>query len=534
MINIWRLTRVQLLSSFGLNKALHTRDRKERNNLLLLGAAILLCVVMLAAFSFGYSYMLAQTLESIGRVDLLLALMMAVTSLIGFFTTVYKAGGVLFGFKDYDLVMSLPVKTSTVVASRVLQLYSLNVFFTLLVMVPAGAVYAIYVNPGFLYYPLFLLTLLCIPLVPIIAATIIGALISWIASRFRGSRTVQLVLTIAFVIALMAGSFSINKQEQVQVLADLGAELAESVFRLYPLASMYVGAVCSYKAGSLLLFVGISLLAFLLFTYVLGSRFKAIHTGLTTSRASRNYRMKSLKTSTPLRALYRKELRRYFSSSVYVMNTGIGMIMLLVMAVALLFVSADQLGELVEVPQLADYLNTLAPLVVSVFVTLSCTTSSSISIEGKNLWILQSSPVPAHTILLSKIAVNLTVTLPVLVISWGLLSLSLRTGWVESLLLLVIPAIYACYSAMLGVLVNLKLPNLEWTSEVTAIKQSAAVIVAMLIGFISLAVPFAAALLLPGVDGNLLLAAIGLVLLAVCGGMYRTLQTRGERMFRGL
>lgn len=184
MINIWRLTRIQLLSSFGLNKALHTRDPKERRKWLLMSLGLLLSMVVVAGASFGYSYGMAMAFEQIGRVDLLLAVMMAATSVVGFFTTIYKAGDVLFGFKDYDLVMSLPVRTRHVVASRVLQLYVLNLLFSFMVMVPAGAVYAIKVNPGALYYLYFLITLVWIPLVPIIGATIIGALISWIASRF--------------------------------------------------------------------------------------------------------------------------------------------------------------------------------------------------------------------------------------------------------------------------------------------------------------------------------------------------------------
>lgn len=128
MINVWRLTKLQLISTFGLNKALHTRDAKERRKLLLLSIALLLGVLLIAVFSFGYSYAMAAAFEQIGRLDLLLAIMMAVTSIVAFFTTVYKAGGVLFSYKDYDLLMSLPVKTSHVVASRVLQLYVLSLF----------------------------------------------------------------------------------------------------------------------------------------------------------------------------------------------------------------------------------------------------------------------------------------------------------------------------------------------------------------------------------------------------------------------
>lgn len=533
MINIWRLTKIQLISSFGLNKALHTRDVKERQKMLWLTIGILIGIVMMAVVSFGYSYMIAETLEQIGRPELLLAIMMAVTCLIGFFTTIYKASGVLFGSKDYDLVMSLPIKTSHIVASRVAQLYVLNLFFSLMVMVPAGIVYAIKVNPGVLYYLYFLMTLLFIPLVPIIAATIIGALISWVSSRFKGSRIITLILTFVVIIAIIVGSGQINGNNP-QLLADMSAQIADQIYNLYPLTLMYVNAVCSFQFDSLVLFIGFSLISFMLFTIVLGSKYKAIHTGLTTSFSKNKYQMKSLAVSSPLYTLYKKELRRYFSSSIYVLNTSIGMVMLLVLAIALLFVSAEQLGQLVEIPELSNYLNRLAPLFVSVFVTLSCTTSSSISLEGNNIWILKSAPVPTLTILLSKIAVNLTITVPIVVVSSVLLMISLDTGWMESLLLLVIPVLYACLTAMTGVLVNLKLPKLEWTNEVSVVKQSASVLVAMLIGFISLLIPFGLSLLLSDLNGNLVLLGIGLLIIVVCGAMYRYIQSKGELLFRAL
>ncbi|WP_042197170.1 hypothetical protein [Paenibacillus camerounensis] len=532
MINIWRLTKLQLLSTFGLNKALHTKDAKERRKQLLVSLAIVCGVLLAAVFSFGYSYAMAAAFEQIGRLDLLLAIMMAVTSVVAFFTTVYKAGGVLFSYKDYDLLMSLPVKTSHVVASRVLQLYVLNLFFTLIVMLPAGVVYALKVRPEAYYYLLFVPLLLSIPFIPIIAATVVGALISWVSSRFRASRMINLVLTLLFVVVLILGSFTLDGNQPE--LADLGTGLADMIFKLYPLAELYVDAISAYRVDAFLVFTLLSVLSFAVFCTVLGTRYKAIHTGLSTSRAGRKYTMQPLKASTAFQALYRKELRRYFSSSIYVLNTGIGMVLLFIMSVALLFTSPEQLGQLADVPQLQQYLNTLAPIFVSFFVALSCTTSSSISLEGNHLWILRSSPVPKHIILLSKVAVNLTITVPVTVVSCVLLMISLGTEWLESLLLLVIPVIYACFSALTGVIVNLKLPKLEWTTEVQVVKQSAAVLVAMLLSFVSLLVPLALKFLLTGLDGKVIMLGIGVILAGLCAGMYRYLKNAGERLFLGL
>ncbi|MNN56152.1 hypothetical protein D3C81_1710680 [compost metagenome] len=87
---------------------------------------------------------------------------------------------------------------------------------------------------------------------------------------------------------------------------------------------------------------------------------------------------------------------------------------------------------------------------------------------------------------------------------------------------------------MMGVIVNLKLPKLEWTSEVTVIKQSAAVIVSMFIGIISLLFPFGIFLLLTHVNGNLVLSGAGMLMIAVCIMMFRYIQTKGERLFQTL
>ncbi|MEK4043447.1 hypothetical protein NSU18_07260 [Paenibacillus sp. FSL H8-0048] len=532
MINVWRLTKLQLLSSFGLNQALHTKDPARRRKALLISLLVITGILMIGAVSFSYSFMMAKSFEQLGRMELLLAVMMAVTSLVGFFTTVYKASGVLFSYKDYDMIMSLPVKTSHVVASRVLQLYVMNLFFTLLIMLPAGAVYAIHVKPGVLYYLFFLMTLFFITLLPIIAATLVGSLISWVSSRFRASKILNMILTFAFIIVLMLGSFTLNQGQQA--IADVGAALGDMIFKVYPPASVYVDAVCSYRVSALIFFIAVSVLAFMLFSVLLATRYKAIHTGLMTSRASRGYKMKPLQANSAFKALYLKELRRYFSSVNYVLNTGIGMVLLLMMSISLLFVSSKQLGAILDIPQLSDSLSTLSPLVISLFVVLSCTTACSISLEGNHLWILTSSPVPKPAIVFSKVAVNLTITLPVIAVSWGLLAYTLHAGWMESILMLTVPVIYACYSALLGVMVNLKLPKLDWTSEVAAIKQSASVLVTMLIGVLTLAVPAILFMLLPGVGGNLILLGYGVLLVAVCAGMYRFIQINGERLFQKL
>lgn len=75
--------------------------------LVMMGAVALLLVGMMTLYSVGMAFVL----EPAGLLDLVPGLMMAVASVLSLVTTVYKAPGLLFAFKDYDLLMSLPVRT---------------------------------------------------------------------------------------------------------------------------------------------------------------------------------------------------------------------------------------------------------------------------------------------------------------------------------------------------------------------------------------------------------------------------------------
>ena len=60
------------------------------------------------------------------------------------------------------------------------------------------------------------------------------------------------------------------------------------------------------------------------------------------------------------------------------------------------------------------------------------------------------------------------------------LAVVLQVDPVSTVLMLVFSVIYVLLCAALGLMINLKLPNLNWTNETVAVKQSASVIVAML------------------------------------------------------
>ena len=138
------LLKIQLLGLFGINKALHANAAKAKRTL----ALAALVVVAVVAVAVTYSVGVAEGMAQLGMVEAIPLVAVLVGAVAGAVAAFLKTNGVLFAFKDYDLVMSLPVPTLSVVLSRIASLYAMSVVFGLLVMVPAFAVYAAHAGAG--------------------------------------------------------------------------------------------------------------------------------------------------------------------------------------------------------------------------------------------------------------------------------------------------------------------------------------------------------------------------------------------------
>jgi ABC-2 type transport system permease protein len=106
---------------------------------------------------------------------------------------------------------------------------------------------------------------------------------------------------------------------------------------------------------------------------------------------------------------------------------------------------------------------------------------SSISLEGKNLWIIKSLPVEPKIIFKSKLAVNLIITAPALLDAL-IIAVILKTNFLQTFFIVIVTAVFALFVSLFGLLVNLKFPNFNWNTEVVVIKQSAATMIALFTG----------------------------------------------------
>ena len=150
---------------------------------------------------------------------------------------------------------------------------------------------------------------------------------------------------------------------------------------------------------------------------------------------------------------------------------------------------AIQVGrELLELvsqsfPERSGAMPVLLAFVLCLLSAMNDTTAPSVSLEGKQLWLAQSLPVTAWQVLRAKLRMHLLLTaVPGAVLGVCLVAVCDFPA-VQMAAVLALAAVFLVFSALLNLFLGLKMPNLHWTSEITPIKQSGAVAMALLGGW---------------------------------------------------
>ena len=477
MKKLWILIRVQIYNFFPINKIRYSKNNKSSGSITSLG------ITALFVSSCIYNIMTAKTLAQVGQQELILAYMSAVSSFAILFLTIFYSNGILFGSRDMEALLSLPVKGLDIISSKFMFMYLLNFFIGLMFMLPGGIVWVGSESLGAVDIILFFLSILFVPLIPICIASCMGIIIVVASSFFKRKNIVALIFSFAMIgsVGYMAVSAMGNENS-------IGIILAKQITGLYPISKLFMQYYNFPMYIGEGLFIFLSTAVFYIFIKIVSSKYGLLNTLAKTTPGyadnKETYNRKSLFV-----ALYKKELGRFLSSYMEVLNAGFGVILLCVFSIFLLFNSVEQIGRYVGIENINEYFSNLSPLFIAAMLVISCPAASAISLEGKNIWILQSSPAKVKTILNSKIALNLTLHMIGYIISVFVFILKLDMNFIQIFNLIIVPICYSLFITVTGVALNKKYPNYNWESEMIVVKQSMPVILSGLTGMVALIIP---------------------------------------------
>lgn len=517
MKQISNLVKLQLKNLYGINVIRHTTDKKVKKRKLALAVvyavlAVMICFYMGAA---AYGYI------ALGLAEMVPAYLVMVSSLLILFFAIFKAGNVIFQRESYDILCSLPVSQAAIVVSRFVRMYVEYLLLVCGIMLPGMLVYGVMIKPGISFYLIGLMVTLFVPLIPITIATFLGALITAIASRMKHKNLVSVVLSLLLFGGIMLGTSQMKMIEDdfsVEMLQSISDVVLTLIKSIYPPAIWMGNAMLEGNFVTCLLCVVGGVLVFLVAMAIISMNFHGICRGLYSTSAKHNYQMESLKKESILSALYKRELKRYFSSSIYVTNTIIGPIMAVIFAAAVLGIGVDQIQQELGIPL---NIKGVIPFLLAGIFSIMTTTCTSISMEGKEWWIVKSLPVKTKDLLDSKILLNLSLFLPFYLVAEVLLTIALKPDLIELLWQLVVPVIMILFSCIFGITVNLKMPVFDWENEVVIVKQSASAMIGGLGGLVIILICMVPVLLVPEAYEDLLKAVVCIAAICVTGLLYK-------------
>ena len=183
-------------------------------------------------------------------------------------------------------------------------------------------------------------------------------------------------------------------------------------------------------------------------------------------------------------------------------------------------------------------INDLAIIIMSIFamcIGMVPTTSVSISIEGSKFFTTKSLPIKYESIILSKLLFNIVLFLPFLlvaeVISWALLPFD----FVVHVMVFLYLMFGLTFFASIGLLINIRMPKLNWSSETQAIKQGASTFTTMFlnlfISFIPMIVYFILSALSITVNVYLYILIFTVLMVVLNIVSFSLLFTKGREMF---
>ena len=451
---------------------------------------------------------------------LILAIATMGISLITLLEGVYKAGPLLFNCKDDQLLLSLPIKRRTVLFVRFFKLYVFELLYNSMFLLPVIVAYIRWGNVGPTYYLTCFVMLLMLPIIPIVISCIIGAITSGISSKFKYKNVVEIVLSMIILVGVFYFSFKV--EDVFNYLLANAESINNFIIKKYYPAGIFSKLVVDFNIKDLLIFISINIAVIIATILVLGkfyfrinSKLKSINNSKTHSKAKPlNFKARSQTNS-----LIRKEINTFFKTPVFIINAGFSLVLFLVLAVllAIRFDSVatmlidEETGLGIAKDLIYNNLSIVIFALISFGTFMTSITSSIISLEGRNISILKSLPIKPKTILMAKVKAALLITTPAMLVGDLIMFIRFRTNILEAILLIILSILMPLISHLVGIIINLKYPKLEWESPAEAVKQSTSSFIAVMLGMVILMITIGVAFALIGkiLPIFVLLVAIG-------------------------
>ena len=522
------LLKKQLLEFFA-GFTIKGKDGKSKGIGAKAGAAVLMAFMGITFFGMflSFSYMMVPVIES-GNSALYLSVFGIISVLMGLMGSVFLTYHTIYEAKDNDMLLSMPILPSVIIFARMAGLYITTLGFQLLVLLPSAVVFFITAGFGVIPFILYLSSVLILPLLSLSVALVLGFFIALFASKVRNKSMITVVFSLAFLGVYYFSMMKIN--DVINILVYRSEEVALFIKKwLYP---FYVlGKGINGDALSFMLFTVICVAAFGVIYLVISRTFFKLAI-VNKGGKKVKYKEKKAKQTSARLAFFKKELLYFRNTPAYILNSSFGSVMLILVSV----IFAVKKEMILPVLTQTGFPDVSFPLIAGIAL---CTVASSnnitavsVSLEGKNIYLLHSLPCNIADVFFGKIMLHTAVTGIPLVVGNIIVSVSLGADIATAVLMIIFSLLFTLVVAQTGLIINILFPKLEWVNETVPIKQSLSSVLGIFSGFAyGLMVFLGCIATISIIPPRLFLIGAALVYAAILFALTRWLRLKGCKKF---
>ena len=493
---------------------------------------VVLLVGVVGGMFTAMSLSLCEPLVQVGMGWLYFLLISGIAILLGAFGSVFNTYSGLYLAKDNDLLLSMPIPVRTVMAARLINVYLMGAMYSVIVLLPALIVYWITAGVTAARVICGILLLLIVTALVLLLSCVLGWVVAKVSLKLKNKSFVTVLISLVLIGAYYFFYFKAGGliRDLIANASVYGEKIKGASYALYLFGRIGEG---DWMATAV--FFAVTAVLSALIWFGMSRSFLRVATSSAAVKKVR-YAEKRARQKSLFGALLGKEFGRFTSSSLYMLNCGLGILLIPAMGVLLLIKGRELfevLGDLL--PNGFGAMAVILCALLCMLVSMTNTAAPSVSLEGKSLWIPQSLPIPASTVLRSKAAVQLILTVIPMLFTGICVAVILPASVAVKLLVCVTPLLYAAFAAFAGTVIGLRMPLLNWTNEMAPIKQSGAVVIT-LFGSWGVGIAMGGLYFLIGRKlGAAPYLAIWAVLFAAAAlVLLRWLDTRGSRTFEEL
>ena len=471
MNNIFELVKVSLRETLDFRSM-----KKEKGKTITFGVFFLLMGAIFLFISIVYNLLFGYMFRDFNYPIIYSTIVMVGFASLLILTTSVPRVKSLFTGNDYDILASMPLTKKEIVASKIITFYLTEFLFSTVIMIP-NIVINVFLWNDFSFILIGLIIMILLPAFPVVISCFVGTLIALFAEKSRFGNIVTTLLYTVFFVVIMLLSFSFEMNPETDADVMMGMTI---LFKVLNPTSLLLELTYTKSGIFYIIYCIVNLVLLIGITLFLSLSYTPIHEMINVTKSNVKYERKKLENKGQFKTLLGLELKRIFNSKLYFLNSCIGGILLLIASISISVSSSEFLSLLGEYK---DYIHLIS--IVSMFILGMATPSaSSISMEGKCFWITKSLPIDYQVYAKVKVLASVIIQGICSVISSIVLIVFFKPNITQAFGIVLIPLIYIVIYSNIGLLINQFFYKLNWTNEQQVVKNSSAVLLSMLAGFI--------------------------------------------------